>query len=702
MSAPLHRLLRWPPEPYKGLAYYGPDDALLFAGRNDDIDACVLYLAEPQTRMLLLHGRTACGKSSFLRAGLIPALEQRGFGYLFLRTTPRETGDPLGDPVFIRCGADPVSRIAEQTFLYVSAAREVNTATGPRTLDLSTARLGCRTIEQFVAKCQEPDVLLDALAEISKVSLHTLVVILDQAEEVITLTQPLDPSRRRFFQFLQEFNSTHLGIKFVVALRKEHFGDFFSLTQLDASIKTDIKQFPLSDLQPEEVLAAIELPTVKTGDWPAGPPFDTYHFQFAPGVAQGITNDLFAAVPSGGVLPVMQIVCRDLYKEARARPGETLIDANLYDTGKRVAGRIGRHISQALLAAFASASPPVRDVIEEETRWRKVLYKLVIRDSDGTVKSATINAELMHRHCQEEGVTADTEHILSRLRNGDALVLRSFSHLNIEQIRREMLYSLGHDAIGLALYDWNVQEDEKSRRLEAERSSRARLRWTWVATAAAVTAILGGFVTSDYYRSSKLLGEVRALQAAVTRLSHTDPKLAVTAGVEAMVRTQEFGPIWSIISRSPRHEITEALTKLLSEFPQLVEFSPGFVPAGKTERFGSTNPVVLPLLKGEGLSLQRRQGYCRNRVCLTRRSKADCVSTFDGPGLHAMELHGPGGPAKHHPGKDGFRAARCERRGESLRDLRPRLLLEEGEVPASRAVGLRSASKWRSRHAVFF
>jgi hypothetical protein len=600
MSAPLHRVLHWPPEPYKGLAYYGPDDALLFAGRNDDIDACVLYLAEPQTRMLVLHGRTACGKSSFLRAGLIPALEERGFGYLFLRTTPVDGKDPLGDPVFIRCGADPVSRIAEQTFLYVSAPRTVNTATGPRTLDLSTATLGCRTIEQFVARCQEPDVLLDALAEISKVSLHTLVVILDQAEEVITLTQPLDPGRRRFFQFLQEFNSTQIGVKFVVALRKEHFGDFFSLTQLDASIKTDIKQFPLSDLQPEEVLAAIELPTVKTGTWLAGPPFDSYHFQFAPGIAQGITDDLFAAVPSGGVLPVMQIVCRDLSKEARARAGETIIDGKLYETGNRVAGRIGRHISQALLEAFVSAAPPVQNVADEETRWRKVLYKLVIRDSDGTVKSATVSAELMHRYCKEEAVTTDTEHVLSRLRSGDALVLRSFSHLNIEQIRKEMLYSLGHDAIGLALYDWNVQEGEKTRRMEAERASRARLRWTWVATAAAIAAILAGVFTTDYYRYLKLLGEVRALQAAVTRLSRTDPKLAVTVGVEAMVRIKDFGPVWSMLFPSPRHDITQALTKLLSEFPQPVKSSPDFVTADNTERFGIADPTVFPLIRRAG------------------------------------------------------------------------------------------------------
>ena len=69
--------LTWPREPYKGLSYYNPEDELLFAGRESDIDDCVGFLAELRTRTLIVHGRTGCGKSSFLRAGLIPALESR-------------------------------------------------------------------------------------------------------------------------------------------------------------------------------------------------------------------------------------------------------------------------------------------------------------------------------------------------------------------------------------------------------------------------------------------------------------------------------------------------------------------------------------------------------------------------------------------------------------------------------------------------
>jgi hypothetical protein len=60
----------WPKDPYKGLTYYGPGDVPLFAGRDNDIDAVCGSIGLGNMRILLLHGLTGCGKSSFLRAGL--------------------------------------------------------------------------------------------------------------------------------------------------------------------------------------------------------------------------------------------------------------------------------------------------------------------------------------------------------------------------------------------------------------------------------------------------------------------------------------------------------------------------------------------------------------------------------------------------------------------------------------------------------
>ena len=48
----------------------------LFDGRDDDVARFAMILDRPETRVLVLHGESGVGKTSFLRAGLIPYLEE--------------------------------------------------------------------------------------------------------------------------------------------------------------------------------------------------------------------------------------------------------------------------------------------------------------------------------------------------------------------------------------------------------------------------------------------------------------------------------------------------------------------------------------------------------------------------------------------------------------------------------------------------
>src|SRR5262249_48863828 len=76
---------QWPAIPYKGLSFYTPEDATLFAGRHRDVRDCARLLTRDRTKVLLLQGRSGNGKSSFLRAGLIPYLESKVPVFSFLR-----------------------------------------------------------------------------------------------------------------------------------------------------------------------------------------------------------------------------------------------------------------------------------------------------------------------------------------------------------------------------------------------------------------------------------------------------------------------------------------------------------------------------------------------------------------------------------------------------------------------------------------
>lgn len=74
---PNKALLDLPDEPFKNLYYYQPDDADIFFGRCQSTLDVLEQLDKPDTPLLLLHGGTGVGKSSFLMAGLIPRLLAR-------------------------------------------------------------------------------------------------------------------------------------------------------------------------------------------------------------------------------------------------------------------------------------------------------------------------------------------------------------------------------------------------------------------------------------------------------------------------------------------------------------------------------------------------------------------------------------------------------------------------------------------------
>jgi Tol biopolymer transport system component len=64
--------------PYPGLLAYCEEDASLFAGRDDDICACLERLKHHA--VLVVSGASGSGKSSLVHAGLVPALRGRGRG----------------------------------------------------------------------------------------------------------------------------------------------------------------------------------------------------------------------------------------------------------------------------------------------------------------------------------------------------------------------------------------------------------------------------------------------------------------------------------------------------------------------------------------------------------------------------------------------------------------------------------------------
>ncbi|HCB06297.1 MAG TPA: hypothetical protein DEQ43_19020 [Nocardioides bacterium] len=105
--------------PWRGLASYDAEDVDTFFGREDDVLSCLARLDE--SPLLVLAGPSGSGKSSLMKAGVVPALQLRGWSSV--TCTP---------------GADPIASIAEartratgvETALCVDQAEEALAAGG--------------------------------------------------------------------------------------------------------------------------------------------------------------------------------------------------------------------------------------------------------------------------------------------------------------------------------------------------------------------------------------------------------------------------------------------------------------------------------------------------------------------------------------------------------------------------------------------
>lgn len=117
--------------PYKGLAAFQPEDSDYFFGREDLVEELVHRLQ--QSRVLVLGGSSGSGKSSVLRAGLLPAVSANAItgseNWRVCIFTPGR--DPMTDLYFQLIGDNShlTAQVSLNDFIaYPSAARRLATA----------------------------------------------------------------------------------------------------------------------------------------------------------------------------------------------------------------------------------------------------------------------------------------------------------------------------------------------------------------------------------------------------------------------------------------------------------------------------------------------------------------------------------------------------------------------------------------------
>ena len=197
--------------PYKFLDYFTEQDSSLFFGREHEVETiCSQILAH---RSFILHGRSGVGKSSILRAGLMPRLKAMGHLVIVIRS--------FTDPVH-----QIVSALAEETGADIDGT------------DTELSRL------------------------ISKVEAGRQVIFfLDQFEEFFLLLG--EEARRRFLNVARELAAGDLPVHLVFALREDLLAE---MSQIKSAI-SDIfyHEYRLKRLSREQAELAITRPALAAG-----------------------------------------------------------------------------------------------------------------------------------------------------------------------------------------------------------------------------------------------------------------------------------------------------------------------------------------------------------------------------------------------------------------------------------------------------
>ncbi len=221
--------------PYKGLRQFEEADAQWFFGRERLIATFVGHLAEHQ--WLTVVGASGSGKSSLVRAGLIPALKG---------STSSASGNGVGERWVVHVltpTAHPLEALA------VELTRGVESATATTTLADDLAR-DARALRIFNQKRTGAD--------------ERVLLVIDQFEELFTLCRE-EQERQAFIENLLRATAPELDrpINVAIALRADFYGHAAQYASLREALSQ--RQECIGPMSAEEMRRAIEGPAERAG-----------------------------------------------------------------------------------------------------------------------------------------------------------------------------------------------------------------------------------------------------------------------------------------------------------------------------------------------------------------------------------------------------------------------------------------------------
>ncbi|MEK6288733.1 MAG: tetratricopeptide repeat protein [Acidobacteriota bacterium] len=413
----------YPASPYKGLAAYSEEDAPFFFGREEERRNIISNLTA--SRLTLLYGASGVGKSSVLRAGVVPDL----------RRLARKNSDESGSPefavaVFNTWRDDPVGRLT-------ACVRE----SVIKTLD-----------DQTVDQVPPPSSLVDTFRAWTKLVGGTLLVILDQFEDFFLYHRNEKGEGSFATEFSRLVNCRDLRVNFLISVRDDTYSRLDFLEKDIPGLFDNFLRIPYLDR--EATRAAIIKPIEQYNRfYGAGRKRISIESELVeevlkgPSKAKALHSDQEqAGVANAGAIietPFLQLVMTSLWKE-EMRLGSTTLRLETLNRLGGVDSIVETHLSEAM-----------KKLSRKERAIAASVFHYLVTPSGHKMAYAVSDLAKQAQLDQRE-----TTELLEKLARGDNRILRPFA---LPERQDEQFYEISLDVLATPILDWRTRAEEKAR-----------------------------------------------------------------------------------------------------------------------------------------------------------------------------------------------------------------------------------------------
>jgi tetratricopeptide (TPR) repeat protein len=359
----------WMHAPFRGLESYEFEHAQIFFGQDDVIRRAMLQFtahASAGTPFLIVLGASGSGKSSLVKAGIIPKLlvPRRVTGLAFLRRVEFRPSDTR-----------------ENEDIFSALARRLTTNEGPNiglpelvNSDNSVAELAVHLRTNRAMPAYPISLVLDQITSIARANsgilefeTAQLVLVIDQLEEIFTNERFTADTRREFIEMIAGL--VHSGRVWVVAaMRKDFWHRVDDVPEL-AHLADDLGRIDLLPPSPAQIGQMIKRPAEA-----AGLEFELLHEGDGTHRSGVPLNEIIAEeiVLEPGALPLLSYLLDQLYRKDVLEAGGRLLTFGTYERLGKLEGAIATKAEEVI----AKCEPEERDALGA------VLFSLVQLGND--------------------------------------------------------------------------------------------------------------------------------------------------------------------------------------------------------------------------------------------------------------------------------------------------------------------------------